>query len=72
MTMNFELHLFLKNIFISELVYKTWHFNTLNHTPLQSAGVIKHTEVPITFTSNALLNEVIFVLQEISQTCCFS
>lgn len=39
-------------------------FQHLKHTPLQSAGVIKHTEVPITFTSNALQIEVIFVLQK--------
>lgn len=47
-------------------------FQHLKLTLSQSAGVIKHTEVPITFTSNALHNEVIFVLREIPQICCFS
>lgn len=39
---------FLKNIFTSGLVYKTWHLDTINYTPYQSAGdVTKHTKVPI-------------------------
>ena len=49
MNIDFELHLFLKTSLFSELVYKTWHLNTLNHTPLQSAGDVKTHEGPHLF-----------------------